>query len=90
MTCSTLKSKESDSSKLTSSTAITEAAADNAKGVWGIAGVGNKDVLELIDRLADNEGKANDYEVPITATTTTTFGKRSAEKGPSAQGGHNV
>ena len=68
-TRSTLKSKESDSSKFTSSTANTEAIADNLKGVLGTVDGGNKDALELMDRPADDEQYINGHEAQMTAIT---------------------
>ena len=73
----TFKSKESDSTKFTSSAATTEAVADNLKGVVGTVDGGNKDALELMDRPADDEQKTKDYDTPMTASTTTKFGKGS-------------
>ena len=68
-TRSTLKSKEADSSRFTSSTANMEAAADVARGVGGMEGGASKEDLELIARQADGEQKSNDYEVPVSITT---------------------
>lgn len=69
-THSTLKSKECDSSKFTSSAADTEAVADGGKGVAGTGGGDDKEVIELIARLPDGERKASHYDVPNPLANT--------------------
>lgn len=74
---STHKSKQVSRSKFTSSAADTEAVADERKGAEGTKGNEDKGVLELLGRLVDEpQRKANDYEVPVTATM---FGEAGAE-----------
>ena len=70
------RSNFKSNSKFTSSTADTEAVADDGKRVGGTGDGDSKDVLELIARLTDDERQVNHYEVP--RATTTKFGEGSA------------
>lgn len=74
LTCSTLKSKELDSSKFTCSAADTEAVEGCKTGA-----------IELITHLAHDEVKACEYEVPYSITTK--FGETGVKaEGSSARG----
>ena len=64
-------------SKFTSSAADTEAVADDGNGMGGTGGGDdNKEVLELLARLTDDERQVNHYDVP--RATTTMFGEGNA------------
>ena len=67
---STLKSKDLNSSKFTSSDADTDAVANERKGAESTMGGEDKGALELIDHLVDDERKASDYDVPASVTAT--------------------
>lgn len=78
-THSTLKSKEVDSSKFTSSAADTATVADDGKGAEGTECGEEKGAFELIAHLGDDDGKARDDEVPITTGTITSSGEAAVE-----------
>ena len=66
-------------SKFTSSAADTEAVADDGNGMGGTGGGDdNKEVLELLARLTDDERHVNHYDVP--RATTTMFEEGSANE----------
>lgn len=79
-THSTVKSKEFDSSKFTSSAVDTEADAEGRKGARGTSGGEEKRALEFTAHLDNDERTTCEQEEPIPATSSL-VGQLNAEDG---------